>query len=155
MEDLPAAIATVQTHHPFSITVTPHLGSHPALKRLLNERMSTLPMEAWILMAHGSRRPEANLTIEQLAADLGVVTAYWSTPGSLEARIQALATLGIRKIGILPYFLFSGGITDAIAQSVNQLIQKFPQLTLTLSQPLDHHIPELADLLIDLAKSEK
>lgn len=154
MEDLPAAIETVRNHHLFTPIVTPHLGSHPGLKRLLNERMSALPMEAWILMAHGSRRPEATLTIEQLATDLGVMTAYWSIPSSLEARIQELAALGIRKIGILPYFLFSGGITDAITQTVQQLTQKFPQLTLTLSHPLDHNLPELADLLIDLAKRE-
>ncbi|MDX2239121.1 MAG: sirohydrochlorin chelatase [Leptolyngbyaceae cyanobacterium bins.302] len=153
MEDLPMAIATAHTLSDSSpqLQITPHLGAHAGLKRLLNERMSALPMEAWILLAHGSRRPNANETVEQLATDLGVVTAYWSTPPSLETRIQELAAIGIRKIGILPYFLFSGGITDAIAQTVAQLALALPNLTLTLSHPLDASIPELADLLIDLA----
>jgi len=151
MVDLPAAIAAVQTSPNQMLTITPHLGSHPGLKRLLNECLSPLPMEAWILLAHGSRRSSANQAIEQLALDLGTVTAYWSTAPSLETRIHELAASGLRKIGILPYFLFSGAITDAIAQGVAQLRLTFPNLTLTLAQPLDVKIPELADLLVDLA----
>lgn len=151
MVDLPAAIAAVQTLPNQTLTITPHLGSHPGLKRLLNERMSPLPMEAWILLAHGSRRSRANQAIEQLALDLGTVTAYWSTAPSLETRIQELAASGMRRIGIMPYFLFSGVITDAIAQMVAQLRLTFPTLTLTLAPPLDGNLPELADLLVDLA----
>ncbi|MDX2228800.1 MAG: sirohydrochlorin chelatase [Leptolyngbyaceae cyanobacterium bins.349] len=149
MEDLPAAIAAVQSAVP--LTLLPHLGSHAGLRRLLNERMSVLPMEAWVLVAHGSRRAGANHRIETLAEHLGVVTAYWSTPPTLEQRLQELADSGLRRIGILPYFLFSGGITDAIAQTVSQLSQQCPQLSLNLVHPLDVNLPELADLLVDLA----
>lgn len=148
-EDLPAAIASLKAAP--ALNLTSHLGSHPKMRRLLNERMSLLPMEAWILVAHGSRRSQANQIIEDLADHLGVVTAYWSTTPNLEQRIQELATLGLRRIGILPYFLFSGGITDAIAQTISQISEQFPHLALKLVEPLDVNLPELADLLIDLA----
>jgi len=150
-QDLPEAIATIGTTVP--LRITPHLGSCSGLRRILNERTSLLPMEAWMLLAHGSRRREANQIIENLADHLGVVAAYWATEPNLEQRLHELTTLGLKRIGILPYFLFSGSITDAIAERVSQLTTSFPQLQLTLAQPFDVNIPELADLVLDLATS--
>jgi len=154
-EDLPAEVAIAQPdlESVADLRITPHLGSQMGLRRIVNEQMSSLPMEAWILLAHGSRRAGANDAIAELATDLGAVAAFWSIPSSLETQIQELATLGIRRIGIFPYFLFSGGITDAIAQTVAQLVIQFPHLTLTLTNPFDFALPQLADLLVDLAQS--
>jgi sirohydrochlorin ferrochelatase len=65
--------------------------------------------------------------------------------------LHELADLGLRKIGIFPYFLFSGNITDAIAQLVSRLSHQFPTLDLHFTTPLEA-TPELADLLVDFAK---
>jgi sirohydrochlorin cobaltochelatase len=153
MEDIPQEILLAkQAIVGVEMQVRPYLGSLPKLRRLLNERTANQPMEAWVLMAHGSRRPGANQPIEDLAEHLGAVSAYWSVPPSLESRLQELSQQGLHKIGVLPYFLFAGGITDAIARSVSDLAAQYPELDLHLTQPLQAS-SELADLLIDLAQN--
>jgi hypothetical protein len=54
--------------------------------------------------------------------------------------------LGCRKIGILPYFLFPGGITDAIAQSIINWQGKFAGVEFILGEPIAAN-PELAKML--------
>ena len=153
MEDIPQEIGLAkQAIVDVEIQVRPYLGSLPKLRRLLNERLANQPMEAWVLMAHGSRRAGANQPIDDLAAHLGAVPAYWSVPPSLESRLQELNEQGLRKIGILPYFLFAGGITDAIAEAVSAFATQYPSLDLHLTPPLQAS-SELADLLIDLAQN--
>lgn len=152
MEDIPAEVAIAQQTLAGTVTieVAPYLGTHAKLRRLLTERMSLLPMQAWILMAHGSRRPGANAAIDAVAEHLGAVAAYWLTPPSLQSRLEELQQVGCRTVGILPYFLFPGGTTDAIAEMLTQLSPQFPNLQLHLTPPLEAS-PELADLLIELA----
>jgi sirohydrochlorin cobaltochelatase len=152
MEDIPAEVALAQKALGQHITLElmPYLGSHSGLHRLITERLSALPVEASILLAHGSRRPGANQSIEMLSERLGAVTAYWSVPPNLEVRLQELMNLGFKKIAILPYFLFAGSTTDAIAETVDRLSQQFLSLDLLLTPPLEAY-PELADLLVDLA----
>lgn len=154
MQDIPTEVALAQQAlgQTVTIDIRPHLGSNTKLCRLLTERMAKFPVEAWILLAHGSRRLEASQSVEVLADRLGAATAYWSVPPSLESRLQELIQLGFRKLAILPFFLFSGSITDAIAQRVEQLSQTYPMLDLSLSSPLEAS-SELADLLVDLIGS--
>lgn len=151
LEDIPAEIAQAQQLvGKVKLNVTAHLGSHSGLRQLLNDRMSPLPMEAWILLAHGSRRPNANQPIATLADDIGATVAYWSTSPKLESRLSELVHSGCKHIGILPYFLFHGGITDAIARSITQFSQQHSSLKITLTDPLDAS-PGLVDLLVNLA----
>ncbi len=155
MDDIPQEMALAQQAlgDAIELDLRPAIGSHPGLHRLVTECMATQPVEAWIVLAHGSRRSNGNQPVEALAERLGTLTAYWSVPPSLESRLQELAQLGIRQIGILPYFLFAGGITDAIAQAVETLSQQFPTLQLHLAPPLATS-SELTDLLVDLAQDE-
>jgi sirohydrochlorin cobaltochelatase len=153
MEDLPAEIALAQqiVGAAVEITVRPYLGTQTGLRRLVREQMATRPMEAWILLAHGSRRAQGNQPIAAIATDLGAVPAYWSVSPTLEERLPELIQLGCQKIGILPYFLFSGGITDAIAQSMAAIAQRFPDLTLYQATPLDSS-PALVDVLLEMVQ---
>ncbi|MCL6434359.1 MAG: sirohydrochlorin chelatase [Leptolyngbyaceae cyanobacterium HOT.MB2.61] len=153
MEDIPSEVALAQQilGQSFQVEIAPHLGSHPGLYRLITERMAAVPAEAWILLAHGSRRPHANWAIEALSERLGAVPAYWSVPPSLETRLSELVGLGLKKIAIFPYFLFRGTVTDAIAQRVVDLSRQFPNLSLSFTSPLEAS-PELADLLVELAR---
>ena len=155
MQDIPEEIALAQAALGRSVEIQtrPHLGSHPGLRRLLNERTANQPLEAWILLAHGSRRPGANQPIAALADHLGAVSAYWSVSPNLETQVQELSQQGLTRIGILPYFLFPGGITDAIARSVATLVDQHPELHLHLAEPLQAS-SELADLLLDLAQDQ-
>jgi sirohydrochlorin ferrochelatase len=151
MEDIPAEVELAQTAlgTNLNLQVSPYLGTHPNLNQLLAAPMASTAVDAWVLLSHGSRRPEANAPIEAIAAELNAVPAYWSVPPSLESTVADLVQVGHHRVGILPYFLFAGGITDAIAQLVQRLSWQFPDVELILAEPLGTS-PALASLVLDL-----
>jgi sirohydrochlorin cobaltochelatase len=151
MTDIPAEVALAQeaTAQNIMIELQPYLGSHPNLEKLLVKQIASIKAEAWILLAHGSRRPGSQETVEAMAASLGMVSAYWAGPPSLESRVQELVADGYREIAILPYFLFAGGITDAIAASIEELKLQFSAVNFQLAKPLGASA-ELAELIWDL-----
>lgn len=154
MEDIPAEVSIAQKTlgQAIKLDITPHLGTHPGLISLLAQQANTqvnTKAQKWILLAHGSRRAGAKEPVEAIALHLGALSAYWAVAPSLESRVQKLVSAGYQEIGIIPYFLFAGGITDAIAQMVDQLQEKFPSVRLHLAQPLGAS-QELAGLILDL-----
>ncbi|MEH1807503.1 sirohydrochlorin chelatase [Nostoc sp.] len=153
MTDIPAEIALAQqaTGQDTIVELQPYLGSHPNLEKLLVKQIAPIKAETWILLAHGSRRPGSQKTVEAMAASLGAVTAYWAGPPSLESRVKELVTAGYREIAILPYFLFAGGITDAIATSIEELKLQFSAVNFQLAEPLGASA-ELAELIWDLTQ---
>jgi sirohydrochlorin cobaltochelatase len=152
LQDLPEAIAEAQSKlvgEAVSLTMCPALSSHPHLPQLVRNRMDDLlPCDHWILLAHGTRRLEGNQPIYALAAELEIVPACWAIAPTLEEPIQTLQQLGAQRIGIVPYFLFPGRITDAIEAHVVELRSKFLTLDLQITQPLNPS-PLLAQLLVD------
>lgn len=165
--DIPEQVAIAQQtlKNKLALDLQPHLGTHPGLVPLLRTALATTDMtakredasrpsadvDAWILLSHGSRRAKAKETVQAIAAQLGIVDAYWAIPPSLESRVKTLVDAGYQQIGILPYFLFAGGITDAIAQAVAQLQTQFPRINLHLAEPIGAS-PKLADLICDLVE---
>jgi sirohydrochlorin cobaltochelatase len=156
LQDLPEAIAEAESKlvgEAVSLKLCPALSAHPHLAQLVRNRMNDLlPCDRWILLAHGTRRPEGNQPIYALAAELGIVPACWAIAPTLEEPIQTLQQLGARRIGIVPYFLFPGRITDAIEAHVVELRSKFSTLDLHITQPLNPS-PLLAKLLVDCSVS--
>ncbi len=148
MIDIPEEVSKAQALLDLAIEVKPYLGTHPGIAKLLSQQMS-MHVQRWILLSHGSRRPGSVEPVEAIAATLGAVPAYWVLLPSLQLQIQELANFGVKEIGILPYFLFAGGITDAIAQSVEQSKMQFPAVSLQLAEPLGAS-SFLADLIWDL-----
>ncbi|MCL1468354.1 sirohydrochlorin chelatase [Argonema galeatum] len=153
MVDIPAEVATAQQAlgSDLAVEIRPHLGSHPCMARLLANQMIYFDADIWILLSHGSRRQGANQPVEALATQLGAIPAYWSVSPKLEFQVKALAMAGHQQIGILPYFLFAGGITDALAQSVEQIKQEFPTVRFHLADAIGSSA-ELVDLILDLTK---
>jgi sirohydrochlorin ferrochelatase len=154
MEDIPAEVAIAQQSldSALSIQICPYLGSHPDLVTRLTEFLDSserMTHTARILVAHGSRRPGGNRPVEAIAAQLQVLPAYWSVPPSLETQLALQVQQGYEQIEILPYFLFSGGITDALAQAVAEFAQRFPQVSLQLRSPIGT-TPALADIVVEL-----
>jgi sirohydrochlorin cobaltochelatase len=143
MDDIPAevAIAEREIGDRVKLVVAPFLGSHPDLIDLFVQNRSGLPSRS-IILAHGSRRAGGNEIVERLAARLQLDVAYWSVTPSLADRVAESIATGATEIGILPYFLFAGGITDAIAELVAQLRQQYPQVRLILGEPIGN-CPEL------------
>jgi sirohydrochlorin ferrochelatase len=115
--------------------------------------MATVPAQVWVLLAHGSRRPGANQPLEALAGAFGAIVAYWSMPPNLESSLTDLVRQEFTHIGIAPFFLFPGAITDAIAKTIQQFSWQTPAVKLTLVHPLNT-CPELADLLLDLIHTQ-
>jgi sirohydrochlorin cobaltochelatase len=151
MTDIPTEVTLAKqaVGEDITIDLQPYLGSHSGLQIFFQQQIATIKAAAGILLSHGSRRPGSQQPVENMAANLGVVTAYWSISPSLESRVEELIAFGHREIAILPYFLFSGGITDAIAQAVDELKLQFPGVSFYLAQPLGAS-DELADLIGDL-----
>jgi sirohydrochlorin cobaltochelatase len=164
MEDIPAEVELGRQAlaAKVKLELRPHLGSHAGLVQLLQKQLNRTEAEQTILLAHGSRRAGSRHPVEAIARQLGAVTAYWSVAPSLGERVQELAmvakqtafgSVGRRRIAIVPYFLFAGGITDAIAEVVEQLQSQFPAIELCLTEPLGA-TQELADVIWDLIETE-
>jgi sirohydrochlorin cobaltochelatase len=159
MEDIPAevAIARQALSSDLSLEIRPYLGSHPQLAQLLInpvEPIETSATAGKILLAHGSRRLHGNRPVEEIAAQLGAVPAYWSVAPSLDTQVNELIQKGFQQIAILPYFLFEGSITDAIEQTVQHLAQQFPYAQLHLGRAIGP-TPQLAEQVIQLLSSDR
>lgn len=149
-EDIPREIAIAQQaiENSLQLQLNPYLGSNPKLLDLLIQQFKQIPAQTRILISHGSRYPNGNQPCEAIAAKLKAIPAYWSVSPSLAERIELLAENKPKNIAILPYFLFNGGITDAIATQVKQFQQDYPQLELILGNPLGA-TAELADAIVE------
>ena len=153
MDDIPAevTIAERSVGAGVKLVVTPFLGNHPDLANLFARYSSDLPSQT-IILAHGSRRAGGNASVDRLARNLDRSVAYWSVAPSLSDRVAELVAAGAGEIGILPYFLFAGGITDAISELVAQLRQQYPRVKLTLGEPIGNR-PELVEMVGKILRS--
>jgi sirohydrochlorin cobaltochelatase len=147
-EDLPREIeeAKANLQDEIKITLCPYLGSDPAIIKVLQQKFQQYDSEGKILFAHGSRKPHANLPIESIASQLEALNAYWAVHPCLEDQVTNLVTQGVQSITVLPYFLFEGGITEAITVKINQLQALYPDVKIVLDTPLGA-TPTLAQLI--------
>jgi sirohydrochlorin cobaltochelatase len=127
--DIPAALARERERRPgLSYAYGRPLGPHPALLRLLEERLDAVlePAEradtAVLLVGRGSTDPDANAEIHKVARLLWegrgpamVEPAFVSLarPGVPEG-LERCRRLGAARIVVLPYFLFSGVLPDRV-----------------------------------------
>jgi sirohydrochlorin cobaltochelatase len=150
MDDLPEqmAIAQSQLSEDIELRLMPYVGAHPGFSHLV--QFSPDQTIARVLLAHGTKRVAGNLPIEAIAAHLNATPAYWSVEPSLSDCIQQLIWGGYRHIEIQPYFLFPGGITDAIAQQIQQVSSEFAAVTFHLLPTLGM-TPALVNVLTEMA----
>ena len=148
-EDIPREIATAQAEigHTIEIDLCPYLGSYEGLIKIISHQFLMYPQDARIIVSHGSRRQGGNDSVEAIATQLKAKVAYWSIKPSLSQQVHAFVKQGQQRITIVPYFLFTGGITNMIAQQVQQLQESLPQVQLNLGQPLGA-TPELAQMMV-------
>lgn len=143
MEDIPAEVilATEKIGDLVKLVVAPFLGLNPDFTNLFAQNCSSLPSQS-IILAHGSRKAGGNDVVEQLANRLDLTAAYWSVAPNLADTVAKLVATGATEIEILQYFLFTGGITDAIEKLVSELRVHYPQVQLRLGEPIGNS-PEL------------
>jgi len=149
-EDIPTEIAKAMKmiDDQIIIELCPYLGKYSGIVQLLTRKFTELSGEGRILVAHGTRLSIVDNPWESLASKLNAISAYWSVPPSLAQQVEFQVAAGKKKIAILPYFLFPGRITTAIASQVVQLQATFPQTELILGQPLGATL-ELAKLIVE------
>ena len=137
-QDIPSEIdlALKQLDRVISIELSDYLGNYSGIASLLADKFSQLSGEARILVAHGSRVSMADSYYQNLATKLDADLAYWSVAPKIASVVEAQIDSGKKKIAILPYFLFPGKITRAIASEVSLLQARYPQVELNMGEPL-------------------
>ena len=155
MEDIPEEVegARQLLGDSLELTLCPHLGSHPKIPGVLADRLASVPAEGSLLVAHGSRRPKGNRAIAGLARRLETAVAYWATPPDIETQVIELMQKGCQRLTVLPYFLFAGGITDAIAHRTEELAERFPKICFRLLPTLGA-TDEIAELAFELVQEQ-
>ncbi len=149
-KDIPTQIAIAQEkiNPKINIELCPYLGSYKGLIKIIEGQFSTHAQDARIIISHGSRRQGGNRSVEAIATQLNATIAYWSIKPSLSDQVNTLVKQGKHNITIVPYFLFTGGITTIIHQQVQQLQDTLSQTQLNLGHPLGA-TPELAQLMVE------
>jgi sirohydrochlorin ferrochelatase len=112
---------------------------------------------AILLIAHGSRRQEANDDLRQLAAMLAercpdeiIECAYLElAEPTIPQGMHACIDRGARRVRMLPWFLSAGAhVSDDLSRYRSELAETFPGIPIQLCPPLGLH-PKLVDILLE------
>jgi sirohydrochlorin cobaltochelatase len=165
-EDLRGALSRARCAFPqVTFYQTATLGEHEGMETLLAERVRPLlkPQTAVVLLAHGSRREEANLLVQELAdgmwEQLGgplVTAAYWKVGPDLRQTLRELSHQSVRRVVIVPYFLSEGSIAERIDLEIERLSSEFPKLHILRDKALgedDHLLPLIQGLVLSALES--
>ncbi|MGL6095915.1 MAG: sirohydrochlorin chelatase [Fimbriiglobus sp.] len=107
-----------------------------------------MSVKALLLMAHGSRRPEANADLEFVAARMRERDRYSVVQVSfLELAEPTIAgggaacvEAGATHVVMLPYFLSPGvHVRDDMTEARDELAARFPGVMFRLAEPLGRH----------------
>ena len=110
---------------------------------------------ALLLIAHGSRRPEANADLEFVAAERArgrypvVCVSYLElAEPNIEAGGEQCVEAGATEVVLVPYVLSPGVhvVEDLTAARNGVLAARFPRVKFVLAEPLGRH-PLLVDVV--------
>jgi sirohydrochlorin ferrochelatase len=114
---------------------------------------------ALLLIAHGSRHPEANADLEHVAEALRrrgqaiVVPSFLelAQPDIAEGGARCVAE-GARRVVMVPYFLSAGvHVRRDLTAARDSLAARFPAVEFRLAEPLGRH-PLLLDVVEERAR---
>jgi sirohydrochlorin ferrochelatase len=117
-------------------------------------------MTSLLLIAHGSRRAEANAELDHIAAQLRVRGTYPDVQvsyleladPSIDGGGAACAARGATAVVMLPYFLSPGKhVTEDLTAARDRLAAAFPGVRFVLAEPLGRH-PLVLDILEQRAR---
>ncbi|HKB03960.1 MAG TPA: CbiX/SirB N-terminal domain-containing protein [Gemmataceae bacterium] len=115
---------------------------------------------ALLLIAHGSRRPEANADLEHLAAVMRARGEFAvAQPSYLElcepgivAGGELCVAAGAGRVVLLPYFLSAGThVTEDLTAARDELAKRHPAVEFVLAEPLGRH-PLMAEVVAQRAR---
>lgn len=112
---------------------------------------------AILLIAHGSRRQEANDDLRQLARMLAercpdeiISCAYLElSEPTIPQGMQTCVDLGATQVRMLPYFLSAGAhVSDDLSRYRREFAEAYPDLDIRLCPPIGLH-PKMVDILLE------
>lgn len=118
---------------------------------------------ALLLIAHGSRRAEANADLEFVAEELRargrypvVAVAYLELADpSIEAGGAQCVESGAAEVILVPYFLSPGvHVAEDLTAARDALAARFPQAKFMLAEPLGRH-PLIVDVVEQRAREAR
>ena len=115
---------------------------------------------ALLLIAHGSRRNEANADLEFIAeavrskkqfAHVQVSYLELAEP-NIERGGELCVERGVDTVVMLPYFLSPGvHVVEDLVAACESLSSRFPHVTFRLAEPLGRH-PKLVEIVMERAE---
>lgn len=147
-EDLPREVALAQRElgNRMNLEIAPYLGSLAPLLELIRQQYEFSETTACILVAHGSRRPGGNSSVQALARICEAEVAYSAIAPHLASVVERVSLRKPTTIQVIPYLLFTGGLSDAIAAEVKTLQKQYPIMQFSLAHPLGTN-PALASII--------
>jgi sirohydrochlorin ferrochelatase len=125
------------------------------------KRLDAARRTALLLIAHGSRRAEANADLEHLAAELRARGPYpvvefcyleLAEPDGHAGAAQCVRQ-GAERVLLVPYFLSAGvHVTRDLDQLLGELRAAHPTVEFRLCEPIGRH-PLMAEIIVDRARS--
>ena len=119
-------------------------------------------MTGYIVFAHGSSLQSANDAVRKVARD-AAGRAGWAVYETaflegidtrLAPAIDKLASLGVKRVVIVPYFLTLGAhLKRDLPALVEQMRAVHPELEFDVRGPLDGH-PAMVEALVDRARAD-
>ena len=115
---------------------------------------------ALLLIAHGSREPEANADLHQVVEALrgrgsfALVEACFLelTEPDIDAGAARCVAGGAGRVLLVPYFLSAGvHVRRDLTEAHSRLSERFSQVEFRLAEPLGRH-PLLVDVVADRAR---
>jgi sirohydrochlorin cobaltochelatase len=165
--DIPLAVQRARSRHPaLTLHTGAHLGIHPALIDLLDDRAAvveaTLNVEretddvAVVLCARGSSDPDANADVHKLARLLYEGREFSRVESSfigvteplLDETLHTVTKLRPDAVVVLPYMLGDGVLTQRIRDTVVEFDDEYPYIDAAASDPLGTDT-RLLDVLAD------
>jgi sirohydrochlorin ferrochelatase/(2Fe-2S) ferredoxin len=153
--DIPLAVQTARARHDgVTIRYGSHLGVHPSLVDLLDDRVRAIEADlgvdraeddvAVVVCARGSSDPDSNADVHKLARllyegrDLDRVEASFigvTTP-ELDDTLHAVATDRPDAIAVVPYMLGDGLLTGRIREAAENFDDEYPYVAAGAGDPL-------------------
>jgi len=165
--DVPLAVTQARERHPeLTINNGAHLGVHPAILDLLDDRAAAVESAlgvdreaddvAVVLCARGSSDPDANADVHKLARLLYEGRAFERVAASfigvteprLEETLHDVAKTRPDAVVVLPYMLGDGVLTGRIKDGAREFDAEYPYVDADFGEPLGTD-PRLLDVLGD------
>ena len=112
---------------------------------------------AILLMAHGSRIPEANVAVHEIAGMVKKMSGYDIVEVSfreqhapnIQKGIDACVAQGAERILLIPYFLYMGAhVLEDLPAELEEARQRYPQVDMAMGRHLGVH-QKLAEIVVE------